>query len=265
MPVREESGKLSLPCSVRVPGVVGPAAAALAFMLAVSAAAGPPFFTDDPVPVDYRHWEAYLFGTWDSAQDATQAQGPAVEFNVGAAPNLQLHLVVPYATASVPGGPTTHGLGDTEFGVKYRFVEETSDMPQVGIFPMLEIPTGKADRGLGNGQLWARLPIWIQKTWGPWTSYAGGGYAINHAPGSLSYAFGGVLVQRDLSRKLTLGGEVFATGADTVGGTGSTIFNAGGYYNFTPDFSLLFSLGRTFAGERHTAAYLGLYWTWGPA
>ncbi len=147
--------------------------------------------------------------------------------------------------------------------MKYRFLEESGDRPQVGVFPLLEVPTGDADRGLGNGRLWARLPVWVQKSWGPWTTYGGGGYAINSAPGARDYGFAGWLLQRDLSKWLTLGGEVFAQGADAVGGRGSTILDAGGILTLREGFSVLFSAGRTVGGERHRVAYLGLYWTWG--
>jgi hypothetical protein len=237
--------------------------AVLGLAIAGQAAAGPPFLTDDPVPVEVHHWEAYLFWEGDAAPDVRQMSGPAVEFNWGAAPNLQLHLVAPFAFTSVEGGPSTHGLGDVEVGVKYRFVEEDDRTPTVGVFPMLELPTGDADRGLGNGKVWARLPLWVQKSWGPWTTYGGGGYVFNRAPDALSYLFAGWLVQRDLSASLTLGGEVYTRQADTVGGGATAVVNAGGYYNITRDFSLLFSAGHSFSGESHAVAYLGLYWTWG--
>jgi hypothetical protein len=236
----------------------------LALGIAGPAAAGPPFLTDDPAPVEFKHWEAYLFSSWDAARGSAQIEGPAIEFNLGAAPNLQLHLVVPFAAASFTGGPTMHGLGDVEIGVKYRFVEETKHRPQVGIFPMLELPTGNASRSLGNGRLWARLPLWLQKRWGPWTTYGGGGFALNRAPDARDYLFASWLLQRDLSARLTVGGELYTHGADTREGGRTAIFNAGGYYNFKPDFSILFSLGHSFAGEHHTVGYLGLYWTWGP-
>ena len=231
---------------------------------AAPALAGPPFLTDDPEPVPLHHWEAYLFSTWDATPGGTSIGGPAVEFNLGAAPELQLHLVVPLATASPSGGPTTHGIGDIELGAKYRFLDETADHPQIGTFPMLELPTGDAHRGLGNGRLWARVPVWAQKSWGPWTTYGGVGVVINQAPGQRSYPFAGWLLQRDLSSRLTLGGELFTQGAATAGGRSTTFLNGGGYYNFDPGFSLLFTAGRTVSGEPHTIAYLGLYWTWGP-
>ena len=225
------------------------------------AVAGPPFQTDDPEPVEYRHYEAYLFGTFDRATDSTLSQLPAGEFNMGAAPNLQLHIIVPGAYLHPSGA---YGIGDIELGVKYRFVQEAGKRPQIGAFPMLELPTGSSRRGLGNGQVWARLPLWIQKSYGPWTTYGGAGYQINHAPGMKDSLFAGWLVQRQLNKHVTLGTEVYHQESQAVGARQTTFIDAGGYYNFREDFSLLFMLGHTVAGERHTVGYLGLYWTWGP-
>jgi hypothetical protein len=228
--------------------------------------AGPPFQTDDPQPVDYRHYEVYFFALADRTSLGTATLGPAVEVNWGAAPNLQLHLIVPVAGSFTPGGPVAFGVGDIETGVKYRFVQETARRPQVGIFPFLELPSGNDRRGLGNGRLWARLPLWIQKTIGPWTTYGGGGAVINGAPGLHNYPFAGWLLQRDLSKKLTLGGEVFAHGGegpDSPSPRPSAMVDLGGFYNFTPGFSLLFAAGRAVAGQPETYAYLSLYWTWG--
>ncbi len=58
----------------------------LVLLLMPRAFAGPPFLTDDPEPVEYHHWEAYLFSTLDKADQNTYIQGPAVEVNTGAAP-----------------------------------------------------------------------------------------------------------------------------------------------------------------------------------
>lgn len=228
-----------------------------------TALAGPPFLTDDPEPVPFKHWEAYLFSTVDDKHKQTDATGPAVEFNVGALPNLQVHLVVPMAFSSPAGGPRVYGLGDIEFGVKYRFIQETDHRPMVGAFPMLEIPTGDADRGLGNGRAWWRLPLWLQKSWGPWTTYGGGGYAINPAPGQRNYLFAGWLLQRDLSERLTLGAEIFAQGRSSNETRSFALFNVGGFFKITQTFQLLFTGGHTLAGGRHMVGYLGLYWTGG--
>ena len=237
---------------------------ACTIVLCRPAAAGPPFLTDDPVPVDLHHWEFYVFSTFDRAPDGTDGVGPALELNLGAAPQLQLHLVVPWAWSRPQGAAHSSGLGDIEAGVKLRLLDESATRPQIGIFPMVELPTGDGSRGLGNGHVWFRVPLWIQKSWGPWTTYGGGGLVINPDADERTHGFAGWLLQRDLSPRLMLGGELFWEGASTRDGRDSTIADLGGSLNFTPGFSLLFSAGRTVAGERHTVAYLGLYWTWGP-
>ncbi len=93
---------------------------------------------------------------------------------------------------------------------------------------MAEIATGDAANGLGNGRTWYRLPLWIQKSWGPWTSYGGGGVAFNNAPGMANYGFAGWLLQREFGQHLTLGGEIYTDGPQAFGTRGSTFYNIGG-------------------------------------
>ena len=232
--------------------------------LAVAARAGPPFLTDDPEPVDFRHWEAYLFASGDRTDTGNAVNAPAAELNYGILPDTQLHLVVPLASVTAPGGAGESGLGDAEFGIKFRFAHESATAPQAGIFPMIELPTGSAARGLGNGRAWYRLPLWLQKSWGSWTTYGGGGIALNSAPGQRNHGFAGWLLQRDLGPHLTLGGEVYSEEAEAAGGRGFTAANLGGSWNLTGHTSILFSVGRSFHGERHTLWYISLYRTWGP-
>jgi hypothetical protein len=238
-------------------------AVCLNLILTARSCAGPPFLTDDPVPVDYQHWEAYLFTAGDDHPGSGyNIQGPAVEMNYGVLPDTQLHLIVPMTTVGGNGAPTVSGLGDTEFGIKYRFLHETNWWPQIGIFPLAELPTGDSGRGLGNGQTWFKLPLWAQKSWGPWTTYGGGGEALNSAPGQRDYPFSGWLLQRDFGPHLTLGGEIFAQGQDTDNDKGYAALNFGGQYNINENFSLLFSAGHSVAGDDHMLWYFSLYWTW---
>ena len=225
---------------------------------------GPPFLTDDPEPVDYRHGEFYVASQHFKTADDWSGTAPHVEVNYGAVSNLQLHLIAPAAYDAPEHGARHYGYGDTELGAKYRFIQETSRMPQVGIFPLLEIPTGDAKNNLGSGHVQAFLPLWLQKSWGPWTTYGGGGVVFNSAPGQRNYPFAGWLVQRDFGPHWTLGGELFAQDRDTDDDRGFATLNFGGSYNFNEHFSLLFSAGHTVAGDTHTFWYFGLYWTWGP-
>lgn len=237
----------------------------LDLLFTTSALAGSPYLTDDPETLDYKHQEVYLFSTVDKTIDSDTIQGPAIEYNYGALPDFQLHVMAPLEYYSPPQEDlSNYGIGDTEVGVKYRFITETDDRPQVGVFPVLELPSGDTDRGLGNGRTWYKLPLWIQKNWGDWTIDGGGGYALNNSPGTRNYGFGGLLVQREINEHLSLGGEIFSQDSSDVGERGFTLFNVGGIYNFTSDFSLLFSIGHSFTGQNNAVAYLGLYLTWGP-
>src|SRR5512135_125106 len=129
-----------------------------------SAPAGPPYTTDDPEPVPLHGWELYLSATRVVGASDRTGDAPHVEVNYGAAPGLQLHAIVPLGWARPAGRPTTFGLGDVELGAKLRFVEESERRPQVGTFPLVELPTGDAGRGLGAGHVRAFLPVWLQKS-----------------------------------------------------------------------------------------------------
>jgi hypothetical protein len=234
----------------------------IALFFPIPVFAGPPFLTDDPEPVELGHSEFYVFSILDKTKDNTTIASPAFEFNHGILPNTQAHIVFPFIASTPDDGPTAYGAGDMELGIKYRFIEEQDNFPQLGVFPMLEVPTGDQGRGLGNGRTWAKFPLWAQKSFGEWKTYGGGGYALNQAPGQHDYFFAGWLLQREITKQLTLGGEIFTQGKTETDGRPATFYNLGGYYNFTEDFSLLFSAGHTIVGERHLLGYLGLYWTW---
>jgi len=241
-----------------------------------TAQAGPPFQTDDPDPVDLHHYEFYVFGNADGTGVEMDTAGPAAEFNWGVLPNTQLHVILPLA-AIVPSneakyapsgaGPSEVGLGDIEIGVKYRWIKETKHRPMFGTFTMLEVPSGNSNLGLGVGKVWAKLPVWVQKSFGPWTTYGGVGEQIVPQTGYRNFTYGGWLVQRDIGKKWTLGGEVFSHGAEGLATPqirASTLIDAGGYYYIrNPGFQVLFCYGHAVGGLPETYAYVGLYWTWG--
>jgi hypothetical protein len=139
----------------------------------------------------------------------------------------------------------------------------------VGAFPLIEVPTGDARRGLGAGYVQAFLPIWVQKDIGKWTTYGGGGYWINPGPGNRDYWFTGWLLQRQMTEKLALGGEVFHQTSSMSGRNGSTGFNLGGAYDFTEHHHLLVSAGQggllyavdAAAVSRPITYYLAYQWT----
>ena len=230
----------------------------------MAARAGPPFVTDDPEPVEYRHWEIYLASQNALNKDGWSGTAPHFEVNYGALPNLQLHMIVPLAYVKPNQMSSHYGFGDLELGAKYRFIQEGNWWPMVGTFPIVDLPTGRSSKGLGGGYVRTFLPIWLQKSWGPWTTYGGGGYWINPGSGNKNYWFFGWQVQRDLSKSITLGAEVFYNTPPATGAGGQTGFNVGTIVNLTDEHHLLFSTGRDIHGQNRFSAYIAYQLTLGP-
>jgi len=230
-----------------------------------AAAGGPPYNTDDPEPVDFHHWEVYFASIYSHTPGLVSGTLPHFEVNYGAAPNLQLHIIGPLAYNDPVGGTTAYGYGDTELGLKYRFVQEGKRTPMIGVFPLVEAPTGSSSRGLGSGQTRVFLPVWLQKSFGNgWQTYGGGGYWINPGAGNRNYWFGGYQLQNQVTKQLSIGGEVFHLTAATIGGEQETGFNVGAVYDMDEGHHLMFSVGRDVQGTTGLAAYAAFQWTFGP-
>jgi hypothetical protein len=225
-------------------------------LISTSASAGPPFKTDDPQPVDFHHWEFYIASAQQFMSQQSNATLPHIEINYGAMQNLQLHIVAPLGYVNSAEG-TYYGYSDTEIGAKYRFVNETETMPQIGSFPLIEIPTGSEDKQLGNGQIQVYLPLWIQKSWGDITTYGGGGVWYNPGPEKKNWGFAGWEIQYNFSPLVTLGGELTYQTADVENSGSSAGFNIGGFINLNEQQHILFSLGRSISGETAFTGYVG--------
>jgi hypothetical protein len=225
-------------------------------LMSASALAGPPFKTDDPQPVDYLHWEFYIASEQQFTKQETDATYPHIEINYGAISNVQLHIVAPLGYVHTSEG-THYGYSDTEIGLKYRFVEETETVPQLGFFPLVEIPTGNEDKQLGNGKTQAYLPLWIQKSWGKLTTYGGGGVWYNPGPDRKNWAFTGWEMQYDLSELITLGSEIYYQTAESQSSESRADFNFGGFVNLNEHHHILFSLGSNLSGETAITGYIG--------
>ena len=251
----------------RVLALAGFVAASLAVGTRL-AMGGPPFVTDDPEPVEHRHWEFYVASQYSETAEDRSGTAPHLEVNYGAIPGLQLHVIAPMAYDAPGLGRRHYGYGDTELGAKYRFIRESAGVAQVGIFPLLELPSGDARRNLGSGHVQAFLPVWIQKSWGAenrqWTAYGGGGYDMNPGAGNLDWGLLGMVLQRQVRKGLLLGGEFYHQGVTIAGGRADTEFNLGAVVDFGDRHHLLFSAGRSIDGPTRAHVYLAYQRTTGP-
>jgi hypothetical protein len=227
--------------------------------------AGPPFVTDDPVPVDYHEWEINyaLIGTL--VQGGGTGALPSIDANYGAFPGIQLH-VQPQIAATWGVTGRFVGVGDTQFGAKIRLIDEDKRgwAPMISIYPIYTAPTGNSSHGLGAGVGSTFLPVWADKTFGKWTVDGGFGYSIDPgAQGKNAWFVGGLLLYQ-ITDSLQLGGEVFIQTAEQRGAKNAPGFNIGGTYDVSRTYHLLFSVGQGLANQAETnrfAFYVALQTT----
>ena len=229
-----------------------------------SAWCGPPFVTDDPEPVEYQKHEIYIASDWVNAQDG-KTLTPFIEYNYGALPDLQLSVTVPYVFNTPVGQAKRQGLGDIVLGAKYRFFQETASLPMMAIYPVVVTTTGDANKGLGNGGLQIFLPLWIQKKWGNWQSYGGGGYWMNKAQGASNHWYSGAVLQYQISDRLNIGVDIFHEADQLEVETSSRGYSLGGIYSIDKHNRLLFSVGHAVEDESAQKRYFsylayGLSW-----
>jgi hypothetical protein len=233
--------------------------------------AGPPFQLDDPDVIPYHWHEFYVWEGASSSPGVVGTAGPAVEFNWSLIHNSMFHFILPMGASIPTGGPTTFGLTDGEFGFQDQFLPETKHRPMIGTFIMMELPWGDASRGLGAGGPSWKIPLYAKKNFGPWSVDGGGGINISKdVPGGRNYPFGGTIINYEVSKRLTLGPELFSHGrptADPAASRYAVDLDFGGMYTLSlkhPGFQLMFAYGHSVAGQTENYAYLALYWTWGP-
>ncbi len=141
---------------------------------------------------------------------------------------------------------------------------ELRSVPQIGVFPLVELPSGSEAKGLGEGHAQILLPLWLQKSWGTWTSYGGVGYWLETGAGTRDSWFLGWQLQRRVSTKAVLGAELFHTTAKQSETGPETRVNLGAVIDLSEAHHVLLSAGRGIEGSNRFQAYVGYQLTFGP-
>ncbi len=234
----------------------------LGWLISGHAFAGPPFITDDPEPVEINHWEVnYAFNkTW--REGGSSIAMPSVDINYGLGSDFQLHVQPKYAYVA-SDKDKSFGIDNTEIGFKYRFINQQYRTRNwmVGIYPIIQLPTGVNRLGDGRGKVQTFLPLWVQCNSDAWTIYGGLGYRMNQYVDSKNSWFSGIAAMYRFSNQLQFGGEAYQESAGSFGEHGQSGFNLGGVYNITENYHVLFSAGKGLSNVNDTnrfSTYLAL-------
>jgi hypothetical protein len=234
------------------------------FLLLATCAAfaqgGPPLLTDDPGTPGNGNWEINIAYTVERRLAEHEYEAPVLDINYGLGDRIQLKYQVPYLVRAENGSRARTGLGDSLFGVKWRFLENKKLDVDISTYPQLEInnPVSHSlDRGLverGPGFL---LPIEITKKLGPLDLNGEGGYWFQR--GAHQRWIAGLAAGHQTTRRLELLSEIYSIGQDEGR---DTTFDFGGRLQLFSSLNLIFMAGRSFrpvsTGEPSLIGYFGL-------
>jgi len=210
------------------------------------ALAGPPFVLDDPQPTDTGHYEIYAFATGTVTHDGSEGEA-GIDFNYGAAPDLQLTAVLPAGFSAPAGqgvfaGMGSAGLGNIELAAKYKFLHQDDVGVDVAVFPRVFLPAGSAAAGERHASFF--LPVWLEKDWGDWSLFGGGGCELNRGGDSRNFCIGGAVLLRKVTENFHLGVEMYHQSSDTRDGRSNTSVGLGAIFDISDTYHLLGYAGR---------------------
>jgi hypothetical protein len=216
------------------------------------AQAGPPFISDDPEPTELGHYEVYAFAQGAGGRDGA-GLSTGIDFNYGAAPDLQLTAVVPLDVDLPRGGRAVSGIGNIELAAKYKFLHQDEAGFDAAFFPRVFLPSVSAQ--VGERHVSLLLPLWLERDWGAWSTFGGGGCVINRGDDSQDYCLMGWALTRRLLPDLSLGAEIVHQGSDTKGGRAISGAGVGITYDLNTHLHLLAYAGpglQNAAAQRYT-------------
>jgi hypothetical protein len=230
----------------------------------VLAQGGPPMITDDPDTPGPGYWEINLAGIIERSQIERRYQAPTADINYGVGERIQLKFEIPWVTSSTPGQPQQAAPGNSNAGVKWRFLGQEGQRIAWSVYPQLELNTGHAalkkevvDEG-PRFLLPTELTLQIGRL--EINSEIGREFAKDGNNGWV----GGLLCEFEFSRAFEFLAELHADkqGSDPT----ALILNFGGRPTLTSQLVLLLAAGTTVSGPRgeHTSvrAYIGLQINW---
>ena len=227
----------------------------------ILAQGGPPLQTDDPGTPGDGGWEINIAFTLEEVEGERLFATPLLDLNYGYGDRIQLKFQIPWLILDEEGSPTRGGFGNSQVGVKWRFLDEDVDGVAMSTYPQFEFnnPTSSDERGLVEKGVELLLPVQLQKSLGPISMNGQVGYAIRENRED-EWVYG-LALGREVSEQFELVGEVYSTTVSDFSES-ELAFGVGTRLKITELLTLLLSAGRSFrgagSGEPHLVVYAGL-------
>ena len=234
--------------------------AALIFLsvLTTASLAGPPFNVDDPSTVEHKHFNLNI--TYLSSQVAgSEAQGiPSLALAYGLRNNIELDLGLGINSVRTGGIGRKTGFGDVTPAIKWRFKEETKNCPQFALGYQVKVPTASVSQGLGNGATDHIFWMSTAKSFKRLQAFGNVGYNFLGSADAKNNLFYGVGMTYQATETLIVGAQLYGNTSSAPGSTDELAWGVGAIYNFAPNRSFLFQVGRSTKGFSDLNLYAGL-------
>jgi hypothetical protein len=225
------------------------------------AVAGPPLLTDDPDTPGDKHWEINVAYTLEKRHADSTMETPILDLNYGVGDNIQIKYELPWLISHEPETGTKSGIGNSNVGVKWRFLDEKKYGVNMSTYPQVKFnsPTSSAAKVLDDEGTRLLIPVEISKKFGPVTLNGEFGYTVSqHSDNKWLYGF---FSGYEILENLTLLGEIHGEATKEFK-QNEVVFNIGTQWDFTKKYGLLVSAGRGLShvtnDEPNLLLYLGL-------
>ena len=218
--------------------------------VALSARADSPFYTDDPEFSP--SWEIKYGFTAEHNSGGNVWAAPILDLNYAVIPQVRLNLTLAGRTLQPRTGLSVMGFADTEFKIKWRFLNADTDswLPSIGIAPKAFFPTSDRSRGLGDGVYRAQLPLQFGKTIGDFYTWGEVGYQMAFDNKTSDVGYYGLGTLYNFNSHFALGTEIFGYTPIDDHKNHQWITSLGAIYTFNEHWALKASISRTLVDEK---------------
>jgi len=214
--------------------------------------------TDTPGP---HNWEVNFLLNAQLAGSERRIEVPTLDLNYGVGERVQLSYEVPYVFArqaqTTPGGSTqvteANGVGDSSFGVKYRFYDDEDSGLSLAIAPQLEFRTPGANRDVSEHTTELAVPLILTREFEHASITANAGVELTSDTQRYFASFG---AGRRISEHVAVLAEVVGTDLNAPDEQ-RVLLNFGVRWKISEKDSLSAALGRDVhaGGDQHEQTY----------
>ena len=173
----------------------------------------PPMRSEDSETPGDGNWEINVGMSTDWAHGGHRIEAPVLDVNYGRGERVQLTYELPYVFLREPGAsPGTseraNGVGDSTFGIKYRFYDNDATGVSFAVYPQVRFRTPGADRDVSEGGTTLILPLILVSEFESFSLTANLGLEARSNQRRVFASFG---AGRRLSNDWALLGEVYGS------------------------------------------------------